>query len=314
MNQSAVSRRRAWTTGGLVLVALLSAAGCTTGGGLVTIRSEVDANYVAQRAGRQGDAPETFVMTKGRMQAEDSNQLPKVEFDTIAHILSADLVRAGFVPAVEPREADLLLVVHWGITARTEVAADTLAYDPDTLRQAQEAVNDARAKANANAGAANALELSGAVRAAEAEFRGEASHAAGLYENTDIHFGANADLLGFRDALHAGRNTSANGVVETLNEMANEERYFVIIVAYDGKAARAGQRRRVWTTRMSIGARGESFRDGLDAMSVTAATSHGQPQVGIVITPPLSRSVVAAMPAAAVQPVSPLPPLVAPTH
>ncbi len=278
-------------------------AGCAaTSMKLVTVRSEVEPTYAAQRADRGPAAPETFVFSKGRLLngAGDYADLEKIDFPIVARTFAADLVRAGYRPA-DSRSADLVVVVHWGVTAGAERDAALFAYEPDNLRQAQETVEQAKAQATADAGSVNSIQSSGAVSAAEAALRAEASHAASLFGATDFQSTANADLLGFRTVLNANLDSPApSAAAETLRDMVNEERYFAILVAYDGRAARSGQRRRLWTTRMSIGATGQSFTTGLDRMSHTAAASHGLPQVGILIAAASDRPAPLAVPAASV--------------
>lgn len=276
---------------GLVIFSLL--AGCTTNATkLVTVRSVVAPQYASERAQRVGQPPETFVMAKGRI-VEGSgyySTLTKTEFETIARTLAADLERAGYRPATDPRTADLVVRVNWGVTGVVERAVDLHAYDPDNLRQAQEAVETAREQAAASAGTANATNTALAVAKAEAELRAEATYTASLFGGNDLQSASNADLLGFREVLQASDDGfRPAGAAETIRDMVNEERYFVVLVAYDARAARQGQRRPVWTTRMSIGAAGQDFPTGLDRMSHTAGPSHGVPQVGILLTPSVDR-------------------------
>ncbi len=280
----------------LVVMGAACLLGCASSSGkLVTVRSVVDPGYVVQRAERDPARSETFVLLKGRMLSGSgyNRELATTDFNQLVGTLGTDLTRAGYRPAPDSRTADLVIVVHWGMTTGIEREADMLAYDPDNIRQAHEAVEEARAKALADAGTANALQSQGAVSAAEAALRAEANHAASLFSGNDLQESSNADLLGYREVLQASQNLLVpSSAGETLRELVNEERYFAVLHAYDAQAARQGQKRRLWTTRMSITAAGQSFRSGLDRMSHTAATSHGTPQAGILIAPSQDRPTV----------------------
>jgi hypothetical protein len=65
--------------------------------------------------------------------------------------------------------------------------------------------------------------------------------------------------------------------------MVNEERYFVILIAYDGPTLRAGKKQQLWVTRMSIRAAGVNFPTALDRMSLVAAHFNGTRQPAIIL-------------------------------
>jgi hypothetical protein len=263
--------------------------GCTTSAEkLVTVRSVVDPGYAARRVDRAAAPTERLVIAKGKHLTGGGADLAggKFDFSALAKILQTDLGAAHYEPATDAREADVVIVVHWGMTAPIQRPGDTLLYDPDALRVAQEAVEEAREKEAADPLGTRDPSARGATAVAEANLRTEISTAASMLGGTEFQSASTADLLGFADVLRADRESAvASQAEETLRSMLDEDRYFVILVAYDAKALRAGQKRRLWVTRMSIGAGGLDFARALERMSAVAAPLHGLPQPGILIQP-----------------------------
>src|SRR6185295_12108196 len=91
-------------------------------------------------------AVESYVLAKGQQTLGADTGLRKVPFKTIVETLSGDLLMQHYTPAPSVANADLVIVVHWGMTDDSQSGAAMLQYDPDSLRQAAEAVTDARAR------------------------------------------------------------------------------------------------------------------------------------------------------------------------
>jgi hypothetical protein len=267
----------------LLLLGLLS--GCQTSSEkLVTVHSVVDPSYVAARTATEPPRTDTYAMAAGNMlQRSPYNAgLEKVDFHAMAKTLAADLKAAHFEPATSVGTADLVIVVHWGIAGPEEKWSEQALYDPDALRQAQDAVTEARAKEQADTtGLSRAL---GVAAAAEANFRAEINVAASVVGGNEMQAASHAALLGFTEVLRiddAAPAPTATG--DTLRSMLEEDRYFVILVAYDAKALRAGRKRQIWTTQMSISAAGLNFPAALDRMSGVAASQYGVRKAAITI-------------------------------
>ena len=259
---------------------------------IVTVRSVVDPAYASRRLGSEPVATERFVIAKGRsLSGGRSDPTGKTfDFPAMAKTLETDLGAAHYERAANTREADVVIVVYWGMTAGIEKPAATLLYDPDALRLAQEAVEDARVKEAADPLGTKDPTARGAVAAAEANLRAETNVAASMLGGNEFQTASAADLLGFADVLRKDDESMVpSRAGETLRSMLDEDRYFVILVGYDAKALRAGQRRRLWITRMSIDTVGMDFPKALERMSGVAAPLHGSPQPGILIQPTAPR-------------------------
>jgi hypothetical protein len=245
---------------------------------LVTVSSVVEPNYVRRQAtASAAQKTETFAFAKGRQVfGTPDASLKKMDFTTLITTLAADLPPPRYAPAEQIETADLVIHVTWGVTKERDDPSALLQFDPDALRQATEAV--AQAKDDEEADKTLAMRTLGASAAAEAKLKSEMQMATSLFSDDGVQASSNAELLGFRAAMAGDSDTA-----ETLRTMAVESRYFVILVAYDGPALRGGQKRRLWTTRMSIRAAGVNFPIALNRMSSVAAHFNGLPQPGIVL-------------------------------
>lgn len=245
---------------------------------LVTVRAVADSGYVRRRADNSGK-PETYVFVKGqhfRGMTFDTS-LERMTFSRIAQTLAADLKEQRFEPAKEIGSADLVLVVHWGVTIKHEKAAQLFITETDGVRQGFEAIETARqAELQDVSGVSSAL---GLVAAAEASFHSTAMELASMHSGNSAHAASNAELLGFKAALaNADEELFESDLTHTLRTMVEEERYFIIVMAYDGPSMRQGKKRRLWTSRFSIRSAGVNFGIALDRMSSIGGKFFGTSQ------------------------------------
>lgn len=275
-SQPHVLRRFAWRA--LIAAGLaFGSAASARAEKLVTVQASADAAYVQRADKKMPRKPESFVLTKGQLLpgAGTDAELRKTEFSTVATILADDL-KKRFPVAENLRAADTVIVVHWGITKEQNRTADLLAYDPDTLRQKADEIEQARAREQtAGTELIRALD---ATATAQSDYNAEARLVGSLYRGDGLLAASNAELLGYGSSLAKDDDTA-----ETLRAMLNEERYVVILVAYDGAELRAGKKVRLWTTRASIRAAGVNLKTALERMSNVAERFHGTAQPELIL-------------------------------
>lgn len=279
---SAVRPRRlgVWCAG------LLWAVATTAGFGerLVTVRATADADYSLRRSASHPPKPETYVFAKGQYFPGTTydGTLDKMPFEKIVQILAFDLQRQNYLPTKSLEAADLLIVVHWGVTMGNDRGAALLAFDLDSLRQSVDGVDLARqAVADDASGEMAAL---GIVEAAQAALRSTMQTADQMYQGNDLRAESNAELLGFTATLNAESNSlfeSENA--RMLRAMIDEERYFMIMIAYDAPKFREGKKRKLWVSRMSIRAAGVNFKIAMDRMSNAGGKFFGTRQAQLAI-------------------------------
>lgn len=254
---------------------------------LVVARSVASANYLKQRVVDGRPQPQTYVFMPGRYFAGTTRDrtLDGTKFRMIAERLAGDLRRQEFHPAASLAQADLLLVVHWGVTTGSNRDTVSVALGLDNLanigretEHAQQQLSEALAAGDPEAiGRAqdNLANLAQDARTEQDLIRGS------QYSGNED----NATLLGLDVELRKeDRNPFGSPLRQSILEMAGEERYFVIVMAYDARAlVNTRQMHRVWTLRASIRSAGVNFHQALDRMGNIAGRYFGTKQDGLIL-------------------------------
>jgi hypothetical protein len=249
---------------------------------LVVIRSTADDAYLKSRWVDGVRRKETYVFTRGSFIPGESydRSLERASFESMVRVLATDLQKQDYLPAPSIASADLLLVVHWGATARVEQNYDLEARSFDTVRELGEAYaeqkqfEETEATQNNNFLPAAASGLGGIEQQIDHEI-------SSLQQNqiaADFGGDSTARLLGFSQALNREQTTLIySDHYRALYEMTKEERYFILVMAYDFPLLRTkGRLKRHWVVRASIRSAGVNFRQAVDRISVVAGNYFGQ--------------------------------------
>jgi hypothetical protein len=277
-----IVRHRKGLPSGLTLWAIaLSIASLATAGEPVAIEAGADGAYVQRKFGdgHSHVQSEHYVFGKGTFFGgglRDSS-VEQEQFLSVARTLEPALERQHYYPAKGSAEADQLIVVHWGITG---VAEDASNGQMDVERTSQDVASFNRSVAKSGISDAGAIYAD--VDTAEAK---------GSPSNGDMEF--NAKLVGFSSALNEAEYrsvASATGMTDLDHELRADladERYFVILMAYDMNSLRhraAGTKPKLlWKTHMSIRAIGRNFQTALPQMSSVASAYFGHSSQGLVL-------------------------------
>lgn len=260
---------------------------------LVTVRSVVDPAYAARRAATRPPPTETFVVARGQYfnAIPMDSYLERIDFTTIAARLAMDMKPQGFLPAKNFAVADLVLVIHWGVTLANESNGNEFLASGDLLRDAADELAGAHERVD-DMSLRGKVDTISEVSHAEQNLRQQATMLSAATRSVPGRGASNAQLLGFENAMYdEDQKPFTSSLGDTLRLMVNEERYFVIVMAYDARELREGKKRRVWTTRASIRAAGVNFAIALDRLSSTAASYHAVPQSGLVLETSTDRPV-----------------------
>jgi hypothetical protein len=221
----------------------------------------------------------------------DNESIDKVKFPTIAGIVAQNLAKQNYFLAQDAKSADILLLVTWGTTIPFTDGGGDLALD-----RALNAMNVAGAAARAQPTSGGAQETAansmrtenGAIReAAQGELEGQMVELQMFNSMRRKADERNARILGYVDEINrldnatrfAGAGTSFDDLVSDIEE----ERYFIIISAYDFKTAvNEGKRKQLWATRISIRAQGNKFDERLGAMLARASGYFGRNTKGLL--------------------------------
>jgi len=230
----------------------------------VAINATAIPDYVRPVDAQGTPRGESYVFTEGRFfggRTADSS-LTWMKFDEVVKILAPTLARQNYFPTREASSADLLLMVHWGTTDIHE--------DPLEVRNAENlnaALNAYQSAAAEDSGNADPGALNAAI--------GERKHASTSAQGA---IARNAALLGYKPSLEREqRRLFPSAEEHTMNEELNEERYFVVVIAYDYQFLRNEKKsRRLWATRISIRSLGNNFVESLPAIAEAGAAVYGR--------------------------------------
>lgn len=216
--------------------------------------------------------PESYLFAPGEYypgSTRDPGQ-EKTTFQSIAETLAVGLARQRYLPAEQPENAELLIVVHWGTTPSSE--------NPNKqfeLEDANNAVGSFSATRAANELAdTSALNAVGALRNGNAEAQQHSLRSI-------------AALLGYDHSLSKEQSSHPVATADEITLLADlsEERYFVVLMAYDYQLMRKEKKRRLlWVSRMSLRSLGTSFSAAIPTMTAVAADFFGQQQDELVRT------------------------------
>lgn len=224
--------------------------------------------------------PETYVFAEGQFLGGGTvdRGLEGTTFTQITRTLAASLAKQNYLPAPDLNSAQLVIMVHWGMTMVSDDPMKDI-----NLQRAQEALAAFSAAQEAN-GLADPTALNSATSAL-----GMARQ--GVQEAVD----RNAVLLGFARTLERERRQMMTSTAEiTMSNELNEERYFVILMAYDNQTRLKERRSRLmWVTRLSVRSPGNNFTEALPALARVGADVFGRQMDGLVrVKTPLGRGTV----------------------
>jgi hypothetical protein len=265
----------------------------------ITVNANAAHGYTERKFVNGVPQPQTYAFFEGKFFGETNDPtLRRLSFGNIARILAPDLAKQNYFPAKDYRTADLVIVVNWGSTY-TDPTQDR----NDTERQFQFDAQIADIRSYNSAFSGGALPGTADIQASMTSSRNDAFSA-------QASASQNAQLLGYTAVLNKelalswaytdGLSAKAESYLADLSQ----ERYFVVLLAYDyqemkrahlddahtammGGAAFANATTQtakrdaapplpVWSVRMNIKAVGNSFTQALPAMSEVASDYFGK--------------------------------------
>ncbi len=254
----------------------------------VAVSSTSSEDYALEKFGAGTPKPETYVFFEGKFfggTVRDTN-LEHAQFLTIAKTLGENLVRQNYFPTKDPKSADLLIVVHWGVT--------TVYEDPNRQLNSENRSSElTKYNAAVAAAAAPSDNFLDHLAPGTGALNNELAIADLEQMSTGNSIASNAQLLGFRQQLTRAQNqvsAAANGATAEemgLQQLLAEERYFVILMAYDFHTMKQGYKPDLlWSTRFSVRSPGNTFTKALPAMSRVAADYFGHALDGLKFETP----------------------------
>jgi len=240
----------------------------------VFIDSEASETYNEKKESEDGATYETYVFIKGNFYAGDfkDRSLSTATFEEIVGTLAENMKARNYYPSASPKEGDLLIVVHYGTTSVEQDLEEIFLLDStDPYAQGEGGIGGFYSDSS----------------------QGDTQEVAGFSEVYSDDFTDLADLNDFASDNVAQHQKSMKnnrlGIGKALNRRhinkteefdlrveLEDERYFIILMAYDYEKLRtANERELLWTTRFSVPAIGTNFVDAYPALARAASAYYG---------------------------------------
>ena len=225
----------------------------------VFIDSEASTTYNEVKE-NDGEAKyETYVFIKGNFYVGDfdDKSLRTASFEEVAATLAENMKQRNFYPSSSPSEGDLLIVVHYGTTS-VEPDLEELFMLDSTDPYAQGESDDTGYSEVYSDDFVDLADLN------DLDANNTAQHRQTMRNNS----------LGITKALNR-RNITTTEEFDLRVEM-QDERYFIILMAYDYEKLRSeNERELLWTTRFSVPSIGTNFEDAYPALARAASSYYG---------------------------------------
>jgi len=252
----------------------------------VTVVGQAAGAYRRQKLPDGTLKPESYAIARGGMVPGTTwdESVDLVRFPVIATVLNRHLARQNYIMATKLDDRDLLIVVHWGSTLGYEGSN----YSQSITRVANAvgvmnatAIRQDAMKRDAQGGTIDEADLLAGDRQRASDHLESALTMIGLENKArDMANLGNAKLLGYLDAINARRDmlfSEINGMSHDLMRDVEERRYYVVVSAYDFRAARDEKKQVLrWVTRISIRASGNSFDERMAQMIAAGAGAFGR--------------------------------------
>lgn len=242
---------------------------------LIAVSSTASPTYIRKLDTSGKPRVSTYVFTRGKFfeSATIDDGLARTQFLDVEQLLIPSLAKQNYLPARNPDAAEMVIVVHWG---------STLVYD-DPMKELQ------------------AQKLGALLE----EMGGESRKYRADHVSTNTPFPPEQDLAPINDILNSAemgrdaneltivRNAALLGYTKTLKAFARsasmlrteedslrddlrDERYFVILMAFDYQAYKAKKMQPLWIARLSIRSTGTNFATALPLLSEAGSKVFGQ--------------------------------------
>ncbi len=254
----------------------------------VTIVAHADPDYLASRYDAAGNLrTETYFVLQGQHFPGliRDRSLEKTTIHDVARVLAPELSKQQYLPAKDVAEADLMLVVHWGTTVRTRPDVEHYMKMQDDHAQTRD-FNMEYTAAMVDESAPQDMERNAdhALRYTE-QLQSDYYSGAGAWTNVALdrtmeHLQrlSMAQLLGFDAELQHGLSPFVTTRMQTLRSMLDDERYFIVVMAYDFPHFRSSgmkDAKRLWACRLSVHSPGMNFRRASVQLSQAGADFFG---------------------------------------
>ena len=234
---------------------------------LVVVNSKAHEDFSIAREQDPSKEVITYAFMKGRFHPGTRNDpaMNNMSFNELILEIATHLQRQKFLPVPDPKEADLLIVVHYGSTSVQDSFEELQGIDS---LEDYGFGDGAVASASSGGGSVDVSALN-----AIQDMQFEINKSLAIQEGNQGSMNYMARLIGMEEAFSDNIGPSEE---RYLMNLLNEERYFIVLMAYDLPKIREGEIHLHWTTRYSIRATGQAFGDALKDMNLVAGNYFGK--------------------------------------
>ncbi len=259
---------------------------------ITAVAAHASDDYVRPRQADGKFEPESYTFGEGGIWsgAQTDASIDKLKFIDIARTIALPLADQNYLPGRDPNQIKFLIMVYWGTTIGAGSASSSVAYQ--NFQATQHAVPPPPPPPTGKPGTAIAPGV-GDSPPDTGETDAMLTMVSMENRNRDQNDAKNAALLGYDSegviGTDYGRNIARTGLArraQDLVEEVEENRYFVVLMAYDFQLLRKEKKHKlVWETRFSIRQRGNDFDKQLAAMAQYASRYFGRDSHGLVRKP-----------------------------
>lgn len=259
---------------------------------ITAVASRKAPSYIRIQLANGSYIPESYVFGEGGVWSGEKVDfsIDKLKFLDVAHMIAGPLKTQNYVPGKDPFTTKLLIMVYWGTSHGQEHLTESAPFD--SLKDAQSALNRAQVELGGAAGSYLGKGFRGnfAARQTLEELQGQVDTAAAMVKAQDAMRDQadelNVMMLGYDSWWDSSQRYVGTPMAfrrQDLLDEIEEDRYFVVLMAYDLQTLRVKKRARLlWETRFSIRERHHAFNEDLPAMALYASQYFGQDSHGLV--------------------------------
>lgn len=227
----------------------------------VTVRAWASEEYLKERVTKPKKKIQTYQFFKGNHFKGKSfdKGFEEMSFNDLILDLAQHLTRQDFYPASKIGDGDLLIVVHYGVTDFEEDQMELIGIDSleDISASPWEGIEIGSVEAYDLMDALNsALGMQHTINSGNSMTRAE-----------------KAQILGIEDMFDKPSHLTSNYEYE---QMMEEARNFVVLMAYDYKLRRKGESKLLWSTRYNIRSAGQGFEAAVKQMNTVGSDYFGR--------------------------------------
>lgn len=232
----------------------------------VVLKAQASEEFTKARSLDPEKKIQTYQFMKGNTHVGMTSDasMKEIPFEGILHDLALNLRKQGFYMHKDKSQGDLLIIVHYGVTDVEISYEEFMGYTSEEDMGLTEDI--------LNAGAdGGTIDFATIDAMNQLNFNLNSSNTTGSANRHSE--GYKAQLLGLERAYSDKISSSEE---YELKSMLAEERYFIVLMAYDYPAFKNGKAKLMWSTRYSIRTLGQSFGDAIQDLNFIAADYFGK--------------------------------------